>query len=262
MFRSFKGKSIENSVCASDARTTTLKLCPGVPLSDLGLTSLPANGSQGKRDITSGVILYSLDPRTGCIYLLLGQEFTFRKGYTGHGPWCDFGGGIEPGESVERAAAREFTEESMGCLCAFAGAREEEDRMERVEEALRNGEYSYRFQVLTTTDEERFCSAKVRHYYLKQIAWNPRLPKRFHYLRTSLLDGAAPKGHQSTNADGTTNRHYIEKNCVRYWSLERLQEVLHNGKYRQNRFRKSFLPILQKTVDILKQCYVPPRLLR
>ena len=235
-----------------------MNLCPGVSLSDLGLTNSSTDDSGGKRkNITSGVILYSLEPRTGCIYLLLGQEFTFRKGYTGHGAWCDFGGGIEEGETVERAAAREFTEESMGCL----GAWEEEDHIDRVEQALQNGEYSFRFQVLMVTDDQRFYSAKVRHYFLKQIPWNPRLPKRFHFLRTSLLDGSAPKGHQSTRADGTTNRHYIEKNCVRYWSLERLEEVLYNGKYRQNRFRKSFLPILQETIDILKECYAPPGLL-
>lgn len=49
------------------------------------------------------------------VYFLLGRE-GFEHHYRGSDTWCDFSGSVEAGESVEDGAAREFYEETAGCV--------------------------------------------------------------------------------------------------------------------------------------------------
>lgn len=51
----------------------------------------------------------------GQLWLLLGQEMR-EEGWSGSEKWAPFGGGVDPGETLEEAAAREGYEESMGLL--------------------------------------------------------------------------------------------------------------------------------------------------
>ena len=60
-----------------------------------------------------GVLPYAR--HQGQLWLLLGQEMHL-DGWNGSEKWSSFGGSVDPGETLEEAAAREGYEESMGLL--------------------------------------------------------------------------------------------------------------------------------------------------
>ena len=70
----------------------------------------------------AGVLPIAVDPSTGEVYLLFGQE------HDGGDEWSDFGGASKPGESPPQTAAREGAEELMGFLGSTA------DMLRQVEE--------------------------------------------------------------------------------------------------------------------------------
>jgi 8-oxo-dGTP pyrophosphatase MutT (NUDIX family) len=67
-----------------------------------------------------GVLPYA--EHQGQVWLLLGQELRV-PGWSGSEKWSPFGGGVEPGETLEMAAVREGYEESMGLLGRPASMR-------------------------------------------------------------------------------------------------------------------------------------------
>ena len=59
---------------------------------------------------SAGIVCFAVEPKTNNIFILLGKE-----SHMG-GVWCSFSGKPNLGETIEKAAAREFSEESMGCI--------------------------------------------------------------------------------------------------------------------------------------------------
>lgn len=49
------------------------------------------------------------------------------------------------------------------------------------------------------------------------------------------------------------NEDFVEKQCIQWWSYEELCDVIHNGGYSNTEFfRAYFLPVLQRSLDIIK----------
>lgn len=213
--------------------------------------------------VTAGLLCFALDPETHNVYLALGREARYDDVTFDRGVWCDFGGHVEPEETVEEAAVREFCEESL-CVLAFENYPETQRASSTYAPALlrmlQNEDYLFKI-TLMETDEVR-SSEEGRVYFVKEVPWQPEFSKRFHDTRSTLLsarsqtaiDGVPYVFRQhpalstsSLEATLTVNRHYLEKQSVKWWSLDRLREVIckRKGRYKFHRFRKGFLPVLE-----------------
>ena len=77
---------------------------------------------EGVKDISSaGILPYAVFKNR--VFFLLGKE-TYLPGYQDSDKWGSFGGQLEADESIENGAAREFYEESAGCIMEMAEARQ------------------------------------------------------------------------------------------------------------------------------------------
>lgn len=93
--------------------------------SDAPHTPVPQPRDDGPprlREITSaGILPFAVFRRR--VYFLLGKE-GYEPHYGDSDKWCAFGGKVEPGETLEQAAVREFYQETAGCLLDLHEARE------------------------------------------------------------------------------------------------------------------------------------------
>jgi ADP-ribose pyrophosphatase YjhB (NUDIX family) len=191
--------------------------------------------------ITAGIICFSVAPSTKNIFLLLGLEDKQKQ-------WADFGGAINPGESVEFAAAREFSEESLCAIDLSSSRVPFEDYEETIRKTLYDGNYFMRLDLVHNTVDN---VDNIRVYYIIQIPWSPYVKSRFADVRDRLLGRLelddetnlhpAIKSREPLKVD----EHWLEKSQIKWWSVERLKGVLkNNGKFRDSRFRQSFLRVL------------------
>jgi len=180
--------------------------------------------------------------------------------YSSAGKWCDFGGGMCAGESIEDAAAREFVEESLGCVFfdPYVGVKNQRNYLRNM---LQNRDYLMKVDI----DIKRKRKRQVKTYFIKEIPWQPGVTDRFKMLRKSLMQvyknptkcPFSLRNHPAIAASYKrvfVDRHYLEKQHIAWWSLTRLTEVLNKGgRYKNQVFRKSFLPILRVLVQKLKR---------
>jgi hypothetical protein len=122
---------------------------------------------------------------------------------------------------------------------------------------LQNKDYLARFDEILTPSAN--CD-RHRVVFLREIKWQPNIPKLFKNFITaaSLImkgHGHSLKGfckHPCVTREGTINKHYMEKHQLKWWSIERLKDVVkHKGRHRNNVFRKSFLSMLMKIIEHL-----------
>lgn len=164
------------------------------------------------------------------------------------GGWSDFGGRIQAKESYLEAAAREFTEECLGCV-DLPGLRvnrtrptTREDLLDyqaHVRSLLQDRCYLHRLMMLPGCEGALSGegSQHCRVYFLMRVPWNPGIPKFFAQARSQL-----------------TEEHYQEKSQIRWWSLDRLNEILHfKGNLGNEWIRKGFLPALHVIVSLIKR---------
>ena len=219
-----------------------------------------------------GVICFSVDPKTQNIFLLLGKEACFTNSRSSRGVWCDFGGRPEENETFVQTAAREFAEESMACVQLNDDHVPARYMQDYILNALENKNYYMRLDVVAQTywsQHNRTRRDVLRVYYLKKIPWQPHLLNTFESLRNTML---VVKNDTDTNRCPFSlrnhpalavypqktyiNNHYLEKFSVRWWSLDRLGDVIRNrGRFRKQRFRKSFLSALRIVVKHLQSRY-------
>lgn len=119
--------------------------------------------------------------------------------------WCDFGGRIEPGESQEEAAAREFFEETLGVVCTDSCARSahRDAAMGSVDVGAPSGLHGdadrralaadlaagrYAFKVRTCLNHGADPTVPRRHHvtFVKRIPWTPSVVLQFARLRCEL----------------------------------------------------------------------------
>eukprot|EP00466_Bigelowiella_natans_P009727 jgi/Bigna1/137785/aug1.41_g12493 len=236
-------------------------------LKGVHLQKTPSSRTSFQTQNAAGMMCFSVDPKTKNVYISLGQESLRNKPESRLGPWCDFGGRIEQGESEEMAAAREFSEESVCVVQLFemSGNTLCKNYANEVQSLLESKLHLAKCTMLMTSDEVQ-DGTKV--CFLKQVPWQPEVPKAFSRTRTIFLD--LQKGRDPNSMPFTTRRHpglvrnsnhlvvgmdehCTEKCASRWWSLDRLEEVLLNrGHFEHSHFRKSFLPVLHLVVSRLK----------
>jgi len=214
------------------------------------------------RPSSVGVICFTIDPSNQNVYLILGKESDFSQLADGDsGCWCDFGGKPLNGELLVDTAAREFTEESLGVISFTFGRKPHyTEYADSFKECLENGDYVMCLRF--------FWGTVLRVYFLKEVPWQPEVAEKFDRTRDALLriitTGKCPFGmrnypgisfgpNQRPQIDGT----YLEKFKVQCWSLDRLNYVVnHYGRFRQQRFRSSFVPVLKFLIRYFKKYYI------
>ena len=210
--------------------------------------------------VTAGIICFSTEPKTQKMYLLLGQEHCFYDFRTDKGDWCNFSGKVDDGEDEVRAAAREFAEESMCVIRLFHGKAPlcTPEYVDEVHRMLVDGDYFLKVSVILPPED---LHERIRLYYLKEVPWQPDVPERFQQTREvflkrrdDFLNTEVPLDmchHPGLTATGI-DTHFTEKIELKWWSLDRLRDVLHNrGWYKHHRFRHAFLPVLRIVIDRL-----------
>ena len=157
--------------------------------------------------------------------------------------WGGFGGHRQPNESWHAAAAREFYEETMGCVDPFFGSIVDRNddirkRMDRMELFLMEGGYITCIINKTSWSESR--------YYVVPIA--TRCPDDCMNFsnRRQILKGAG--GMVTSSYCG----HYLEKRSIQWFSIDKL--VPNVFCTRDIRFQESFLcTLVSVMVFIIKR---------
>jgi predicted NUDIX family NTP pyrophosphohydrolase len=211
---------------------------------------------------SAGLLCFSVEPKTQNIFVLLGKETCFPDMFSQRGNWCSFAGKPNGGETVTETASREFTEECMACVRFKNDITWRNREYESIVHAmLENQEYYAKIEV-TENNQSRV-------YFLKEIPWQADIIKSFSSLRTAFVRGDKDintfpfklRTHPGIKKDSsnkfTIDRHFLEKQCLKWWSVERLNDVVKNkGRYQGQRFQKSFLPVLEIMIERLKSIYL------
>ena len=214
----------------------------------------------GQTFVTGGILCVSVEHRTQNIYVLLGRETCFQEMDSSHGMWCDFGGKLDVNESVISGTAREFSEESL-CLVGMCSNQKHTytHYIDTIKRMLYCENYFLKISIILPQIDG---SEHVRVYYIKEIPWQPDIVEKFSQIRSKLLEvetNGVPfslRTHPAITEYHKVNRHFLEKHSIRWWSIDRLIQVVRNhGRYKNHRFRRSFLPILRLLVYKLQDCY-------
>lgn len=234
-------------------------LVPSKRLTDTHLSNPPR-----QTFITAGIICFSVEPYTRNVYVLLGRETRFDQMDSDDGLWCDFGGKINPGESIDGAAAREFSEES---LCTIQLSKDKlhhfKGYKDRIKKMIQDERYFLKIAIILPPRNDDVEYIKV--YYLKEVRWQPDVGSKFARIRSQLLENIpyslrnhpAIKLHEISK-EVSVNQHFLEKHAIHWWRIDRLVEVVrNNGVYKHHRFRRSFLPALRTVVSTLCDYYFP-----
>ncbi|AVK76978.1 Nudix hydrolase incomplete domain containing protein [Pandoravirus macleodensis] len=134
--------------------------------------------------------------------------------------WCDFGGRIEPGESQEEAAAREFFEETLGVVCTDSCARSahrdaamgsvdvgapsglhgETDRRALAAD-LAAGRYAFKVRTCLNHGADPMVPRRYHVTFVKRIPWTPSVVLQFARLRCELAAMARDARRDRAPAD-------------------------------------------------------------
>ena len=269
----------------------------------------------------SGIVPFSV-AQDGQIYVLLGRE-RFVPLWRSSCRWSGFEGSRLQDETIEEAAAREFSEESLEMLMPYNEARD----------MLISKDYEARITLHAESprSEKRLhCTHCIRVPYdpdlplhfdtrRSQLEFIDRLAQELRYMksdefpnslghieevydhtfgaRTRAFDNMCGKWHdyeeplsdrilawnklrnrleralivhsaitvvregpEYSLQDVHVSKDYLEKDSVRWWTVEELHDVLnHHGSYLCERFRPYFLPVLKVLLDsVLNSVCVPP----
>lgn len=220
----------------------------------------------------AGVIPVSVDP-SGRVCFLLGRERFIPK-YKGSCRWSGFEGGRKENETVYQCAQREYQEESLGVMPPLpeeGGTRLDEEVMRIVIRFASDVERVHCTYLLFVPWEEdapdRFLSRRHRledvDFAMQQLRMFPDVE---HYrdrvqaaLREARLEGEGEGGGEGTLhpalttsvgekgelADLHLNLDHMEKDCIRWWNVDDLVEVMQGrGSAHGDTFRPFFMPVL------------------
>lgn len=135
------------------------------------------------RTVGAGIIPVAIHP-DGNIYLLLGKE-RYVTHWRGSLKWSGFEGGRKLNENIERTAAREFIEESIGVvpLCGCDHLKS----LENVENILLQKKYLFKITLCILHGNER--SEKRYHVtFFVEVPYNTECTKIFQNTRKKISD--------------------------------------------------------------------------
>lgn len=206
--------------------------------------------------IGAGILPFSIDPIFGKAYFLLGKEKTYYQWPKGSNKWSDFGGGVKVSDSCpEETAAREFLEESLGCV--FLENEDEldtiltkeifEKRKEFIKQRLLDNQYILKLEKIWSGFDYQ---KKVYIIFVIQIPWDPECMYRFDdcsfFLNASIgiRDNesnpfynhiAVEVNEEDNNEVISIHKDFLEKKKIMFWSAIHLREA--ENEYNDNSFR-------------------------
>lgn len=141
--------------------------------------------------------------KTNAIYFLLGREKYWKRFKHDSEKWSDFGGRAKEGEAPERVAAREFWEETCGCVPFNAGDDVPLKTYDGIEASLLKKDYVYKFDF-----EVRGSAGGVYTTYVRQIPLTPSCVHLFDVVR-----------------EKQTKDVFLEKTKLRWFGLQQLRNA-------------------------------------
>jgi hypothetical protein len=154
----------------------------------------------------------------GYPFFVLGKDRFSRSWASGTGRWTDFGGNYDPGETVFRAAAREFMEESLELVPFFSDLP---TRVETVALALTVGKYFMCLEVgyPAAAVDKRFCEGVG---YVQEGEARPG-----HRINTVFVCEIPWAPHISIEIDDPTFT--SEKTHIALWSIPQIVQMVERG---------------------------------
>ena len=210
----------------------------------------------------AGVVPVAYDTQ-GTPHVLLGRE-RFTQQYKGSCRWSGFEGTRKHGEGVYDTALRESYEESLGCIGNLLC-----DRCTRlvmnVTFPSKCARYHVTYMMFMSEYEEtlpeRFSSRRRALEDLDFTLQEWRLAREDSHLTATVETLIADtfedartvvRSEQNAIDDVHVSVDFMEKDQLRWWSIEELQAVLNgHGQHAGERFRPYFMPMVQLILDQL-----------
>lgn len=128
-------------------------------------------------------------PATGLPLVLLAAETKRTRLGRCFNEWDAFGGKVEPEETVEYAAAREFIEESMGVveLSCMGGEHDNAHTVDTIARCLTARQYLARVDLSYLRRRDPVPRFTVYSLFFVAARWDTNVPARFSELRRDLL---------------------------------------------------------------------------
>ncbi len=136
------------------------------------------------RCLGASILTFAVCEKTNAVYFLLGRERFFKRYKNDSEKWCDFGGRSRPGEKAEDVAAREFFEETCGCVKYCSGDNLPLNGPDSIRASLQRKEYVYRFEF-----DVKNTDGGVYTTFVRQVPLEPSSAFLFSRVRQCLLEG-------------------------------------------------------------------------
>jgi len=135
------------------------------------------------------VVPVMFHPHTGLPLVLLAAEAKRTRLGRCYNEWDAFGGKVEPEETVEYAAAREFIEESMGVieLDCVGGELDGVHTVDTIARCLTARQYLARVDLSYLRRRDAVPRLTVYSVFFVRAVWDTEVPARFAALRRDLL---------------------------------------------------------------------------
>ena len=220
----------------------------------------------------ASLFVFSLDPQWGNIYFWLGKERKNPRWPQGSETWSDFGGrAMSDDDDAAHVAAREFWEETCGSLRYFEHDELPRKGMEDIAESLRREEYLFRVTMWTETADG---TKRLFVTFVKQIPWSPEAHDIFHeshqylqklrgqslcapeHIRLDEVLSVFPHPAIELQHPGSNSVHintdFLEKNCIRMWSIPQLRSSIELQILREERQKKrAVAPTMEHASEIM-----------
>lgn len=159
----------------------------------------------------AGVLPYSKDAQ-GNTWFLLGREKPNQSWGIDSGSWSEFGGSLMSGETPEEGAAREFFEESMGCMW----------HKDWMENELKKGRYLLAMDSRTPTGKGYRSFVKYVPFvdYPAQFARHKMLAKK----QPEVFKKMVPDCFHSSQ--GTMLQTCMEKSSMGWFSVDQMRQAV------------------------------------
>ena len=155
----------------------------------------------------ASILTFAVCDKTNAVYFLLGREKFFKKYRCDSEKWSDFGGRSKPGEDAEAVAAREFFEETCGCVRYASG---DDPSPREIRESLLRKEYVYRFEF-----DVRNSDGGVYTTFVRQVPLQPSSTTLFSRVRRGL-------------EEAQTSPDFLEKTKLAWFGLQQVRNAAYS----------------------------------